>query len=185
MIKIFFRIVVYFFIVSNILFSINIRADDYPNTSIGVLDLNKVLSESKAAVKAAEEIEEIAKKIEIEIQDSDQEIIDEQNKLIEAQSIMAPEAFEIKRKEYENKVQNYNINRQEKLISIDRMVEKSRNIILDNLRPILEDLSEKKGITILLEKGTILLNAENMDITSDVIKILNKELPKIDISYKE
>ena len=65
------------------------------------------------------------------------------------------------------------------------MVEKSRNIILDNLKPILEDLSEKKGITILLEKGTILLNAENMDITSDVIKILNKELPKIDISYKE
>ena len=69
---------------------------DYPNTSIGVIDINKILAEANAAVEAAEEIEKIAIEIENEIKSSDEEIIKEQNLLIESQSIMAPEAFEAK-----------------------------------------------------------------------------------------
>ena len=176
----------YFFALLTLLtLTINSHADNYPNTSIGVLDLNRVLLDSKAAKKAAEEIDEIAKNIENELKNSDSDIIKEQNKLIEAQSIMAPEAFELKRKEYEEKVQNYNIERQQKLMSVEKLVEKSRNEILDKLKPILEEMSEKKGITVILEKGTVLLNAETMDITDEVIKILNKELPKIEVSLEE
>ena len=168
-----------------VLFSVSSIADSYPNTSIGVLDLNKVLLDAKAAKNAAEEIDKIAKGIEEELIDSDEEIIKEQNKLIEAQSIMAPEAFELKRKEYEEKVQNYNIERQNKLISVEKLVESSRNEILDKLKPILEEMSETKGITVILEKSTVLLNAETMDITDDVIKALNKELPKIEVYLED
>ena len=168
-----------------LLFSSNSSADNYPNTSIGVLDLNKVLLDAKAAKNAAEEIDKIAKKIEDELINSDESMIKEQNKLIESQSIMAPEAFELKRKEYEEKVQNYNIERQKKLLSVDQLVESSRNEILNNLKPILENISETRGITVILEKGTVLLNAETMDITEEVIKTLNKELPKIEVSLEE
>ena len=175
-----FYIVLFLIITTNSSF-----ADNYPNTSIGVLDLNKVLLDAKAAKNAAEEIDKIAKEIENELVNSDEKMINEQNKLIEAQTIMAPEAFELKRKEYEEKVQNYNIERQNKLISVDRLVESSRNEILDNLKPILEEISSTKGITVILEKGTILLNAETMDITEEVIKILNKQLPKIEVSLEE
>ncbi len=160
------------------------NAENYPNTSIGVLDLNRVLLDAKAAKNAAEEIDKIAKIIEDELKNSDEKMIKEQNKLIEAQSIMAPEAFELKRKEYEEKVQNYNIERQNKLISVDKLVETSRNEILNNLKPILEEMSETKGITVILEKGTVLLNAETMDITDEVIKKLNKDLPKIEVSLE-
>ena len=72
-----------------------------------------------------------------------------------------------------------------KLLSIDQLVESSRNEILNNLKPILENISETKGITVILEKGTVLLNAETMDITDEVIKTLNKNLPKIEVSLEE
>ena len=160
------------------------NAENYPNTSIGVLDLNRVLLDAKAAKRASEEIDQIAQNIENELKKSDSDMINEQNKLIEAQSIMAPEAFEKKRIEYEKNIQNYNISRQEKLFSIDKLIEKSRNDILDELKPILEEISEEKGITILLEKGTVLLNAETMDITNEVIKRLNKALPEINVSLE-
>ena len=172
-------------VVIAISFSANSYAENFPNTSVGVLDLNRVLLDAKAAKKAAEEIDQIAKNIENELIKSDEDMINEQNKLIEAQSIMAPEAFELKRKEYEEKVQNYNIERQNKVLSIDKLVESSRNEILDKLKPILEKISETKGITVILEKGTVLLNADKMDITDEVIKILNKELPKIEVSVEE
>ena len=154
----------------------------YPDTNIGVVDLNYILSESDAAVDAAKQIEDIAKKIEEEIKNTDQNLIDEQNKLIESQQIMAPAAFDEKRKEYENKVQNYNVTRQEKLMSIDRIVSESRNEVLNSLRPILEEIANDNGITVLLEKNSVLLNAENMDITKEALKALNKKLPSIEVS---
>ena len=155
---------------------------EYPNTSIGVIDLNKILAESKAAVMASEQIENIAKEIESEIKEGDEEIIKEQNQLIESQAVMAPEAFESKRNEYEIKVQNYNTERQSKLLKIDELIAVSRNDVLNALKPILEQISNEKGITILLEKGSVMLNADKMDITKEVLKILNKEFPELKVS---
>ena len=155
---------------------------EYPDTNVGVVDLNYILSESDAAIDAAKQIEDIAKQIEDEIKNADQSMIDEQNELIESQQIMAPAAFDEKRKEYENKAQNYNITRQEKLMSVDRIVSESRNEVLNALKPILEEISNDKGITVLLEKNSVLLNAENMDITEEALKALNKKLPNIEVS---
>ena len=154
---------------------------EYPTTVVGVIDLNFILSQSKAAKDAANQIEQIAIDIEDEIKETDQNLIDEQNKLIESQQIMAPTAFDEKRKEYEKKVQNYNISRQEKLMSIDVYVSDSRNEVLNALKPILEELSNEKGITVLLEKNSVLLNAENMDITDEALKILDKNLPSLEV----
>ena len=36
-------------------------ADQYPNTSIGIIDINRVLTESKAAKDATKQIEKISK----------------------------------------------------------------------------------------------------------------------------
>ena len=50
------------------------------------------------------------------------------------------------------------------------------------MKPILEEVSNEKGITIILEKTSIMLNAEKMDITNEVLKKLNKSLPTIKVS---
>ncbi len=155
---------------------------DYPNTSIGVIDLNKILTDADAAKAAASQIEAIAIEIETEIKLSDEEIIEEQNLLIESQSIMAPEAFAAKRDEYESKVQKYNNERQSKLMRIDELIAVSRNDVLSSMKPILEEISNEKGITIILEKTSIMLSAEKMDITDEVLKKLNKLLPTIEVS---
>ncbi len=165
-----------------ILFIPSFSFAEYPNTSIGVIDINKILAESDAAVMASKQIEEIAIEVENEIKNSDEEIIKEQNLLIESQAIMAPEAFESKRIEYEKKVQNYNSERQSKLLKIDELIAVSRNNVLNALKPILEEISNEKGITILLEKGSVMLNADKMDITDEVLKKLNKEFPELKVS---
>ena len=54
--------------------------------------------------------------------------------------------------------------------------------ILSAMKPILEEVSNEKGITIILEKASIMLNAEKMDITNEVLKKLNKSLPTINLS---
>lgn len=159
-----------------------IKADTYPNTSIAIVDLNLILSESKAAKAATKDFDEIQKNTESEIVESDKLMLEERNKLIEQQSVIAPEAFEVKAQNYEKKLQNYQADKQNKLRKLEGALQKARNEILENVKPILEQLSKELGVTVILEKNSVLLSATNMDITDEVIKKLNKELPKIKVS---
>ena len=160
----------------------NVHADTYPNTSIAIVDLNLILSESKAAKAATKDFEKIQKDTESEIVESDKLMLEERNKLIEQQSVIAPEAFEVKAQDYEKKLQNYQVEKQNKLRNLENVLQKARNEILENVKPILEELSKELGVTVILEKNSVLLSATNMDITEKVIKKLNKELPKIKVS---
>ena len=88
---------IFYSIIFLIFFLFNALAD-LPTAKIGVIDLNYILSESKAAKDGAEQIEKIAIQIEEEIKVTDQSMIDEQNELAESQMIMAPAVFEEKEK---------------------------------------------------------------------------------------
>ena len=158
------------------------HADTYPNTSIAIVDLNLILSDSKAAKAATKDFEKIQKDTESEIVESDKLMLEERNKLIEQQSVIAPEAFEVKAQDYEKKLQNYQVEKQNKLRNLEGVLQKARNEILEKVKPILEELSKELGVTVILEKNSVLLSATNMDITDEVIKKLNKELPKIKVS---
>ena len=106
-----------------------------------------------------------------------QENLEEQNKLIESQAIMAPEAFETQRIEYENN-QKYNVERQKAYFnrqSCSNIKERSTRCFI----PILEEISNEKVYNSI--RKTALLNAENMDITNEAQK-LNKQLPSIKVS---
>ena len=168
-----------------IYFTTNLYASDYPNTSIAIIDTIEILNNSKVAINANEQIEEISIRVQEELANNEKKILDEQKKLIEAQSIMAPEAFEEKRIEYEKSVQDFQIKSQNTLVALDNKVAMVRAQILDEVRPILEQIAEEKGITVILEKGTVVLNADNMDITKLVMKQLNKNLPEIKIEFDE
>ena len=76
-------------------------------------------------------------------------MLEDRNKLIEQQSIIAPEAFELKAKDYENKLQDYQVDKQNKLRKLEGILQKARNEILENVKPILEDLSKELGVTVI------------------------------------
>jgi Skp family chaperone for outer membrane proteins len=163
-----------------LLFNFNSTAEtSYPNTSIAIVDLNLILTDSKAAKNATKQFEAIQKSTEDKIVDSDKKMLEERNKLIEQQSVIAPEAFELKAKDYEKKLQNYQIDKQEKLRKLESVLQNARNEILENVKPILEELSKELGVTVILEKNSVLLSATNMDITDDVIKSLIKNYQKL------
>ncbi len=158
-------------------------ADQYPNTSIGILDINKVLTESKSAINAAKQIEKIQKDIENDAKAKDETIIKEREKLIEQQSVMAPEAFEVKVSEFERKVQEHQIARQDEIQKLDRMVQSARSSILEKVKPIINDYASELGITVILEKNSVVMSADDMDMTVEVINRLDKEMPKLEVKF--
>ena len=80
------------------------------------------------------------------------------------------------------KLQNYQVEKQNKLRKLEGALQNARNEILENVKPILEEIGSEMGVTIILEKNSVILSDTGMDITKDVIKKLNKELPKIKVT---
>ncbi len=59
---------------------------------------------------------------------------------------------------------------------------KARSEILKNLNPIIKEYMKEKKIRMVLDKKSLLLADENLDITNDIINLLNKKLKLIKLN---
>ena len=50
------------------------------------------------------------------------------------------------------------------------------------LKPILSEYSEKNSISMVLQKQNVVIGKKELDITKDIIIILNEKIKKIDIN---
>ena len=50
---------------------------------------------------------------------------------------------------------------------------------MENLNPIVKNYMKEKKIRIVLDKKSILLGDENLDITNDIMNIINQKLKSI------
>ena len=59
---------------------------------------------------------------------------------------------------------------------------KMRSVLLKNLNPIIKEFMQEKKIRVVLDKKSILLADENLDITQEIIKKLNVKLKTIKLN---
>ena len=68
------------------------------------------------------------------------------------------------------------------LENISKERSKARKELLKNLNPILSDYMKENNIRMIIDRKSILLADENLDITDKIISILNKKLTSIKIN---
>ena len=57
----------------------------------------------------------------------------------------------------------------------------ARNSLLKNLNPIVKQYMQEKNIRMVIDKKDILLADDELDITNDIITLLNKKLKSINL----
>ena len=57
------------------------------------------------------------------------------------------------------------------------------NKVLDELKPILSEYSNKNSISLILQKKNLIIGKNDLDITKDIIEILNKKIKSIKIDF--
>ena len=65
--------------------------------------------------------------------------------------------------------------------SLNKKRLKGTNKILNILNPILQDYASKNSISIILQKKNILLGENSIDITQDILKLLDNKIKKINL----
>lgn len=166
------------FIFVNFLFFFNISyADD-----AYFIDFTKVLNQSIAGAEAQ-------KKLQDKFQQENDRFIKEEKKLrisesdlISQKKVFSNEEYQKKIQELRNQVSKLQKDKLDTLNSIAESRNKAKKKLLDIVNPIIKKYMEDNGIRLVIDKQGVILGDTKLEITEEIIEILNKELKTLNIN---
>ena len=141
-----------------------------------------ILNQSDAGKKAQNYLK---KKLENGIKNlntKEKKIQDEEKKIIQQKKVLSPEEYMKKVNELRTKVSSLQKERNTLLDTVSKQRTKARNELLKNLNPIIKEYMQEKQIRMVIDKKSLLLADENLEITQEIIKRLNKKLKSIKLN---
>tara|TARA_X000001036_G_scaffold332604_1_gene311410 strand:- start:86 stop:610 length:525 start_codon:yes stop_codon:yes gene_type:complete len=146
------------------------------------LDFKYVLNESSAGKKAQSLLKSKLDKGIKSIREKEKNLQEEEKKIIDQKKILKPEEYKKKVNQLRTNVANLQKERKKLIDNTSALRNKARNELLKNLNPIIKEYMVEKKIRIVLDKKSLLLADDNLDITEDIILLLNKKLKSINLN---
>lgn len=148
---------------------------------IAVVDVQKVLRDSTAAQDIRSQIKAKRDQYQDDITKQEEDLRNQEQKLYEQRNLLAPEAFNEKRDEFKENLIKVQRDVQVKRAKLDNTLGESLSEIQEVVYKIISTLSKEKGFKVAFPSSQILYTDPSLDITSEVLTKLNKDLPKIEI----
>ena len=159
------------FVIIFLLFSTN---NAYAN-SIVYLDLQFIIDNSELGQKYKKEILSNQTKIKSDLKNKQNLIKEKENELNSQKNVLKKDEFNNKLKKLDDLLTDYReFKKKHSKIIIDKK-KKYSDEILKILNPILTSYVEKNNIKIVIEKKNVLVGIKTLDITTDMLKILNEK----------
>ena len=165
-------------IVIFLLFTQNNLIADLPR----YLDFKYILNQSEAGKKAQAYLKKSLNDGIKKIKDKEKSIQEEEKKIIKQKKVISAEEYKKQVTNLRTKVASLQKERNELLDRIAKQRSKARNELLKNLNPIIQEYMQKNNVRVVLDKKSLLLADEKLDITKEIIEILNKKLKSIKLN---
>ena len=148
---------------------------------ITVIDMQYIVARSSAAVLVREELEDLKKKYSLEISNEEEELKALHEELSSQRSILPPDEFSIMESEFREKVERLQTSVAEKNKEIEVILNRSVNAIQTKAIQIVTNIARERSLAAVLDTSTVVIAADSINISNQVLEILNKELPSLDI----
>lgn len=152
---------------------------------IAVLDMPRVLHTSDAGRSADKQLGELRAKYQAEIAHTEASLRAENEELNRQRSILSPAAFEKKRGAFDARVQASQRLMQTRSAEFDAATHQAQNQILNVVLKIVTDIMRDRHIELVIDRSQMVASVSNIEITSEVLADLNKDLPSIKVSVPE
>ena len=143
------------------------------------IDLKFILNQSTAGKKAQDSLKKKLANGNSAIKSKEKTIQEEEAQIIKQKKVLSPEEYKKKVNELRKKVADIQKERKKLLDSIAIERSKSRSILLKNINPIMQDYMKKNNVRIIVDKNSVLLADEKLDITDEILNTLNKKLTSV------
>ena len=146
------------------------------------IDMDLLISKSLAGKSINNQIKsqnknnlEKFKKIESDIKKEDEDISNKKN-------ILSEDEYKKLVSQLNKKIKNYRVMVSENVDKNNKLKISATKKLIKKLNPILSDYSEKNSISIILQKRDIIIGKNSLNITDDIIKILDDNVKEIKIN---
>ena len=146
------------------------------------IDFTKVLNSSKSGAQAQKKLQEKFKSESSKFDKLTKDIRKEESEIINQKKVLSPEEYQKKVKVLRKKVADLQKSKQNSFNSISKSRNDAKKELLKAVNPILKKYMEDNKIRLILDKETVVLGDSTLEITDQIIAILNKELPSVKIN---
>ena len=170
--KFFLPLFLFFFIISSPVIS---------DQKIVFVDMDRLVSVSKPGSSIFKQLKDINNKNLNFLKKEEKKFKEKEKKLIAQKNIITEADFKNKVNELRSEIDQYNQNRNEKIKKFNKLKLENTNNLLKLITPILAKYSTENEISIILQKKDLIIGKTELDITDEIIIIINNEIKEFKI----
>jgi len=178
-------ICIYIFFVNMVLAQEEVSNDNLPVINktfpIAVVDMQAIVSQSFAAAKVREFIDNTKKEFTIELKKEEEALKLMQEELSSQRSILPPDEFAELEGNFRKRVEALQKMVAERNQLLEDVLSRSVQKIQNEAIKIITDIGTEKGIALTLDTSTVVIAANSINISKSVIDLLNISLPELDM----
>tara|TARA_B110000259_G_scaffold160083_1_gene183418 strand:+ start:245 stop:763 length:519 start_codon:yes stop_codon:yes gene_type:complete len=170
--KFFLPLFLFFFIISSPAIS---------EQKIVFIDMDRLVSASKPGSSIFRQLKDINNKNLNFLKIEEKKFKEKEKKLIAQKNIITEADYANKVEELKSEINNYNEDRNKMIKEFNRLKVENTNNFLKQINPIFTKYSTENEVSIILQKKNLILGKTELDITNEIIKIINDEIKEFKI----
>ncbi len=147
-----------------------------------IVDRAQIVSQTKAGKTIPGQAEDVKKNVEKELEAEADKLKKDIESFQKNASLMSEEVRKQKEQELSGRYQ-YGLPQRVQIMeqAFSAAVQKAQAKILVESQPILKDIVDKRGATILLDRSAVMYAAPETDVTQEVIAALDKKMSTVEV----
>lgn len=146
------------------------------SSPILTIDTESVFAESAFGKRVARDVESKGAELSSENRRIEAELATEEEALTQRRDGMTAQAFRELADAFDQKVQATRQAQAAKGRALNQLLDKEREVFLTAAAPVLEDLMRQAGAAVILERRSVFVSANAIDVTEQAISMLDETL---------
>ena len=151
------------------------------DTNIVFIDMDRVISTSKAGSSIVKQLSDINKKNSSKFKNDAKILKEKETKLISQKNILSDVEFQSNVNNLKLEIKNYNDNRNKINNDINKLKIDNTNKLLKLINPVMARYSKEKSISLILQKKNLIIGKTELDITDEIIKLIDNDIAQFKI----
>jgi Skp family chaperone for outer membrane proteins len=164
-----------FFLINIIIFTIFLNTVN-AEQKIVFLDMDRIVSTSNAGLSIINQLKELSDKNLILLNKQEKNFKEKETKLISQKNIISESEFTNKANKLKKEINMLNKNRNKIITDFNKLKIENTNKLLKMVNPVLIKFSNDNSISFILQKKDLVIGKSELDITDEILKIINNEV---------
>ena len=150
-------------------------------SDIAYIDMEKVISVSLPGSSILKQLSDLKKKNSEYFMNTEKNLKKKEKKIISQKNIISEIEFNSSINKLKMEIDDYNTTRSKTIDDFTKLNLMNTNKLLKMINQIITNFSKEKSLSLILHKKSLVIGKTELDISDDIIKIINSEIKEFKI----